>query len=139
MAGDAGDLQFRIRHTMLPVASLERSLAFYTGLLGMKVVRERQTGPGSRSVAYVGYGDEGSNHMLELIENSEAASMEWSGHVAIAVSNLTVLVSNLKRHNVAFSRPMTKSVGGTNKYVCFVVDPDGYEIELNERLNGIDS
>lgn len=131
-------LEFRFRHTMLPVASIDRSAGFYTGLLGMKVVRERrEPSRGGRNIAYVGYGDEGTHPVLELIEGTGRHDKPWSGHIAIAVSDLPALVQKLEAAGVKFLKPMSEADGGTNTYVANIVDPDGYEIELNQRRGGI--
>jgi lactoylglutathione lyase len=132
------DIEFRFRHTMLPVASIDRATAFYTGLMGMKVVRERREPErGGRSIAYVGYGDEGTHPVLELIEGTGNHEETWSGHIAIAVSDLPGLVEKLKAANVPFAKPMTQPETGTNTYLAIIVDPDGNQIELNQRKGGI--
>lgn len=123
---------------MLPVASIDRSAAFYTGLLGMKVVRERREPErGGRNIAYVGYGDEGTHPVLELIEGTGKNEKPWAGHIAIAVSDLPALVAKLEAAGVRFLRPMTAPEEGTNQYVANIADPDGFEIELNQRRGGI--
>lgn len=132
------DLEFRFRHTMLPVASIDRSAEFYTGLLGMQVVRlRREPERGGRNIAYVGYGDEGTHPVLELIEGTGTHEKPWAGHIAIAVSDLPVLVRRLEGAGVKFLRPMAEPEGGTNQYVANILDPDGHEIELNQRRGGI--
>ncbi len=135
----AEGLEFRFRHTMLPVADLERSVAFYTEALGMKVVRERRAGPGMHNVAYVGYGEEGTHPVLELIENTGDHDKPWAGHFAIAVTDLPALAKRLEVRGVRFKKPLTKAEGGTNVYICNILDPDGFEIELNQRKGGIHS
>ncbi|MFM2130070.1 MAG: lactoylglutathione lyase [Pseudomonadota bacterium] len=131
------DLQFRFRHTMLPVGNLARSVDFYTRLLGMKVQRERMEGPGGHNVAYVGYGDEGTHPVLELIENTGNHDKPWKGHIAIAVSDVPALVEKLKAEGVRFIRPVAEPKSGTNVYIAFICDPDGFEIEINQRKGGI--
>lgn len=133
----AEGMNFRFRHTMLPVEKLDRSVAFYTELLGMKVLRERMEGPGGHNVAYVGYGDEGTHPVLELIENTGSHDKPWAGHFAIAVSDLPALVERLKAHGVRFKAPLKQPGSGTNVYICNILDPDGFEIELNQRKGGI--
>ncbi len=129
-------LAFRLRHTMLPVADLDRSVAFYTGLLGMQVVRERRQ-PGGPAIAYVGYGDEGTHPVLELIAGSEGVGEPWAGHVAIAVSDLETLNRKLIAAGVRFKMPMKAPEGGSNRLIAMVLDPDGFEVELNERREGL--
>ncbi len=132
-----GDTQFRLRHTMLPVADLERSVDFYTGILGMQVVRRRDQGDDGRVIAYVGYGAEGTHPVLELISGTGDADKPWAGHIAIAVADLTALCATLEREGVRFTRALVAPEGGSNTYVANIVDPDGFEIELNQRRNGI--
>jgi lactoylglutathione lyase len=132
------DIEFRFRHTMMPVASIDRSAEFYTGLLGMQVVRlRREPDRGGRNIAYIGYGDEGTHPVLELIEGTCNHEETWSGHIAIAVSDLPTLVEKLKAADVKFAKPMTKPETGTNTYLAIIVDPDGNQIELNQRKGGI--
>ena len=129
---------FRFRHTMLPVSDLDRSVAFYTDLLGMQVVRERREAErNGRNISYVGYGDEGTHPVLELIEGTGNADKPWAGHFAIAVTDLPALVKKLEAAGVRFARAMVQPETGTNAYVANIYDPDGFEIELNQRTGGI--
>jgi lactoylglutathione lyase len=130
--------EFRFRHTMLPVSDLDRSVAFYTDLLGMKVVRERREPErGGRNISYVGYGDEGTHPVLELIEGTGNSDKPWAGHFAIAVTDLPALIKKLEAAGVRFARAMIEPGTGTNAYVANIYDPDGFEIELNQRTGGI--
>jgi lactoylglutathione lyase len=131
------DLEFRFRHTMLPVGDLARSVDFYTRLLGMKVLRERTEGPGGHNVAYVGYGEEGTHPVLELIENTGNHDKEWKGHIAIAVSDVPALVKKLEANGVRFTKALAEPKSGTNVFIAFICDPDGFEIEVNQRRGGI--
>jgi lactoylglutathione lyase len=130
-------IEFRFRHTMLPVGDLARSVDFYTRLLGMKIVRERNDPEGGQNVAYVGYGDEGTHPVLELIENTGNHDKPWAGHFAVAVSDLPALVRTLEGAGVRFARPLAQPKAGTNAYIANIYDPDGFEIELNQRRGGI--
>lgn len=132
-----GDLEFRFRHTMLPVADMERAVDFYTRLLHMQVVRHRSEGAGGREISYVGYGEEGTHPVLELIAGTADADKPWAGHIAIAVSDLKALCATLESEGVRFTRQLTAPEGGTNTYVANILDPDGFEIELNQRKGGI--
>jgi len=132
-----GDVQFRFRHTMLPVADMERAVDFYTRLLGMQVVRRRSQGGDGREISYVGYGEEGTHPVLELIAGTGDADKPWAGHIAIAVADLKALCGKLEAEGVRFMRQLTAPEGGTNTYVANIVDPDGFEIELNQRKGGI--
>ncbi|MDH3242635.1 MAG: VOC family protein [Alphaproteobacteria bacterium] len=132
-----GDAQFRFRHTMLPVADMERAVDFYTRLLGMQVVRRRSQGEDGREISYVGYGAEGTHPVLELIAGTGDAEKPWAGHIAIAVADLKALCSKLEAEGVRFTRQLMAPEGGTNTYVANILDPDGFEIELNQRKGGI--
>jgi lactoylglutathione lyase len=130
--------EFRIRHTMLPVSNLDQSVAFYTGLLGMHVVRERRESKrDGRHTSYVGYGEEGTHPVLELIEGTGNSGKPWAGHFAIAVTDLPALIKKLEAAGVYFACPLTKPEAGTNTYVAKILDPDKFEIELNQRKGGI--
>ncbi|MFT5540532.1 MAG: lactoylglutathione lyase [Alphaproteobacteria bacterium] len=130
--------EFRFRHTMLPVSDLNRSVAFYTDLLGMQVVRERREPErDGRNISYVGYGEEGTHPVLELIEGTGNSDKPWAGHFAIAVADLPALIKKLEAAGVRFARAMVQPKTGTNVYVANIFDPDGFEIELNQRKGGI--
>ena len=123
--------QFRFRHTMLPVGDLDRSIDFYTRLLGMTLVRERRESP--TPTAYVAYGPEDTHPALELISGTGNAEKKWHGHFAIAVADLRPLCAKLEAAGIKFSKPMRE--GGTtasNALYAFVYDPDGFEIELTQ-------
>lgn len=134
---NAGDVQFRFRHTMLPVADLERSVDFYTRVMGMQVVRRRGERDDGRAIAYVGYGAEGTHPVLELISGTGNAEKPWAGHIAIAVADLTALCASLEGEGVRFTRALVAPEGGSNTLVANINDPDGFEIELNQRREGI--
>ena len=133
-----GAAEFRFRHTMLPVADMERAVDFYIRLLGMQVVRRRRPqGGDGREVAYVGYGAEGTHPVLELIAGTGDAGKPWAGHIAIAVADLSSLCATLEAEGVRFTRQLTAPETGTNTLVANILDPDGFEIELNQRKGGI--
>ena len=126
---------YRIRHTMVRVADLEKSVDFYTRLLGMEVQRRRDNP--DEAVAYVGYGDEDHNHAIELIhEPARDAAFEMGncyGHVALAVPDLYALCETLEKAGVEFRQAAGPIRPGSANLLAFVRDPDGYEIELTER------
>lgn len=132
-----GAVKFRFRHTMLPVADMERAVDFYTRLLGMQVVRRRSQGGDGREIAYVGYGAEGTHPVLELIAGTGDEGKPWAGHFSIAVADLTALCATLEAEGVRFTRQLVAPEGGTNELVANIVDADGFEIELNQRKGGI--
>jgi lactoylglutathione lyase len=131
------EVKFRFRHTMLPVADMERAVDFYTRLLGMQVMRRRGGGDDGREIAYVGYGAEGTHPVLELIAGTNDADKPWTGHIAIAVADLKELCVALEAEDIRFTRQLIAPDSGTNELVANIVDPDGFEIELNQRKGGI--
>ena len=132
-----GELEFRFRHTMLPVSDMARAVDFYTRILGMQVGRTRDKGSDGRTISYGGYGDEGTNPVLELIAGTGNAEKPWAGHIAIAVSDLRMLCATLEKEGVRFAKPLIEAVGGSNTYIANIYDPDGFEIELNQRKDGL--
>lgn len=131
------DVTFRIRHTMMPVSDLDRSLDFYTRLLGMDVQRLRPNPAKSERVGYVGYGSEDEHPGLELIETGGRGLVQkvprWHGHVALYVSDLYKLSERLKAEGVKFKLGPQPNRPGSRDLVAFIEDPDGYTVELTER------
>jgi lactoylglutathione lyase len=131
------DLKFRIRHTMLPVRDLDRTIDFYTRLLGMDIMRLRAQPDDNIRVGYLGYGSEDDGPALELIQTGGAGEHAqipaWSGHVAIYVSNLRKLWETLKAEGVTLTREPQPVQPGSKDLVAWIQDPDGYAIELTER------
>jgi len=125
-------IRFRIRHTMLPVGDIERSVDFYTRLLGMRVLRRRADPAGGRNIAYVGYGEEAHTTVLELIATDGQAVEPWTGHIAIAVSDLRTLCARLQADGVTFAMPLKAIDNGTSRLQANIYDPDRFLIELNE-------
>lgn len=122
------DQRFRLRHTMLPVADLDRSIDFYTRLLGMRVARERRES--ATPTVYVAYGDEATHPALELIAGTAHAGAPWHGHINIAVADLGALCAQLEGAGVRFARPHREANGRIR--FAYALDPDGYEVELVE-------
>jgi lactoylglutathione lyase len=137
MSDDGGisGIQFRIRHTMLPVSDLDRTIDFYTRLLGMDIMRLRE--PAGQRVAYLGYGSEDDGPAFELIQNGDGGENvevpTWAGHFALYVSDLYKLCAALKREGVTFTREPGPNRAGAADLVAYILDPDGYTIELTER------
>jgi lactoylglutathione lyase len=130
-------ITLKIRHTMLPVSNMERTVDFYTRLLGMDVQRIRDVPERNERVRYIGYGNEDDGPSLELIESvdsrGKAPLSPWTGHVALYVSDCYKLSEKLKAEGVEFiSGPGPNRPGGKDIY-AFIKDPDGYIIELTER------
>ncbi|HET7784536.1 MAG TPA: lactoylglutathione lyase [Myxococcales bacterium] len=125
----------RILHTMLRVGDLERSLAFYTGVLGMKLLRRRDYPEGKFTLAFVGYGPESEQAALELTHNWETRSYEIGtgyGHVALEVEDAYAACEEIKRKGGVVVREAGPMKHGTT-VIAFVQDPDGYRIELIQR------
>ena len=139
MAGEkiVGDITFRIRHTMMLVSDLDRSIDFSTRLLGMDVQRIRPNPDKSERVGYLGYGTEDEFPSLELIETGGPGRLKemprWHGHIALYVSHLYKLSEKLKAAGVKFTLEPQPNRPGSNDHVAFIEDPDGYTIELTER------
>ena len=129
----------RIRHTMLRVKNLEKSVDFYTRLFGMRVFRQRDVEGGKYSVAFLGYGNENSDPAIELTYNwghdEEYDVGDGYGHIAIGVPDIYALCERLKKEGVDIPRPAgpLKHGGPNASVIAFVKDPDGYLIELGER------
>jgi lactoylglutathione lyase len=121
-------------HTMLRVGDLEKSLAFYTGPLGMKLLRRHDFPGGRFTLAFVGYGDEKDNTVLELTHNWDTKSYEIGGgygHVALGVPDIYSTCAKLREQGVKITREPGPMQHGTT-VIAFVEDPDGYKIELIE-------
>lgn len=125
----------RMLHTMLRVGNLERSLAFYTEVLGMTLLRRREYEEGRFTLAFVGYGDEEHNTVLELTHNWDTESYELGnayGHIAIAVDDAYQACEEIKARGGKVVREAGPMKGGVT-VIAFVEDPDGYKIELIQQ------
>ena len=125
----------RILHTMLRVGDLERSLAFYTEVLGMRLLRRNDYPEGKFTLAFVGYGDEKDGAVLELTYNWGVDKYELGnayGHVAIAVADAAAACAEIKRRGGNVVREAGPMKGGST-VIAFVQDPDGYKVELIQR------
>jgi lactoylglutathione lyase len=133
-ASDAG--KFRFLHTMIRVRDLEKSLKFYTDLLGMKVLRQRDYPTGKFTLAFVGYGDETDHTVIELTHNWDQAEPyalgTAFGHLAIGVPDVYKACDRLAAAGVKIPRPAGPMAHG-GSVIAFIEDPDGYRIELVQR------
>lgn len=122
----------RILHTMLRVGDLERSLKFYTEVLGMRVLRRNDYPDGKFTLAFVGYGDESATAVLELTYNWGVDHYELGtafGHIAIGVVDIYKTCDDIKQRGGKIVRePGPMKHGST--VIAFVEDPDGYRVEL---------
>ena len=125
----------RILHTMIRVGDLDRSIAFYTEVLGMKLLRRRDYPDGKFTLAFVGYGEESEGAVIELTHNWDTKSYDVGngfGHVALAVGNAAQACADVKARGGKVTREAGPMKHGTT-VIAFVEDPDGYKIELIER------
>ncbi|MFW2160581.1 lactoylglutathione lyase [Acinetobacter beijerinckii] len=125
----------RMLHTMLRVGNLEQSLTFYTEVLGMKLLRQRDYEEGRFTLAFVGYGDEENNTVLELTHNWDTSSYELGnayGHIAIGVDDAYQACEDIKARGGKVVREAGPMKGGVT-VIAFVEDPDGYKIELIQQ------
>ena len=125
----------RILHTMLRVGDLERSLAFYTNVLGMRVLRRNDYPEGKFTLAFVGYGEESETAVLELTYNWGVDKYELGsayGHIAIAVDDAYAACEQVKARGGKVTREAGPMKHGTT-VIAFVEDPDGYKIELIQK------
>lgn len=125
----------RMLHTMLRVGNLEQSLAFYTEVLGMTLLRKRDYEEGRFTLAFVGYGDEENHTVLELTHNWDTKSYELGnayGHIAIAVDDAYQACEEIKARGGKVVREAGPMKGGIT-VIAFVEDPDGYKIELIQQ------
>lgn len=128
--------RFQMLHTMLRVLDLEKSLDFYVGKLGMTLLRKTDFPTGEFTLAFVGYGDEKSNTVIELTHNwgqKEPYTIgSGFGHIALGVPDIYGVCKVLEEAGVKIPRPPGPMKHGTS-VIAFIEDPDGYKIELIER------
>ena len=125
----------RILHTMLRVGNLEKSLTFYTQVLGMKLLRRKDYPDGKFTLAFVGYQDEASGAVLELTHNWDTSSYnlgEGFGHIAIEVDDAYQDCENTKKLGGKVTREAGPMKHGTT-VIAFIEDPDGYKIEFIQK------
>jgi lactoylglutathione lyase len=128
--------KFRFLHTMIRVRDLDASLRFYTDLLGMKLLRKRDYPTGKFTLAFVGYGEESSNTVIELTHNwGQAEPYDLGsafGHLAVGVPDVYKTCERLAAAGVKIPRPAGPMAHG-GSVIAFIEDPDGYRIELVQR------
>ena len=127
---------FRMLHTMLRVYDLDKSIDFYTRLLGMKLLRRNDYEGGRFTLAFVGYGDESDHTVLELTHNWDQKEPYQIGtaygHIAIGVPDIYGTCKELEAEGVKIPRPPGPMKHG-GSVIAFIEDPDGYKIELIQR------
>ena len=127
--------QWRMLHTMIRVGDLERSIDFYTRLLGMKLLRRKDYPDGRFTLAFVGYGDEIDHTVIELTHNWDTQAYDLGtgfGHIALAVPDIRAACDGLAAAGAKIPRPPGPMKHGST-IIAFVEDPDGYRIELIEQ------
>jgi lactoylglutathione lyase len=120
---------------MLRVGDLQRSIDFYTRILGMKVLRQSENTEYKYTLAFVGYGDESENSVLELTYNWGVDKYDLGtayGHIALEVDNAADACNRIREAGGKVSREAGPVKGGTT-VIAFVEDPDGYKVELIEK------
>ena len=125
----------RILHTMLRVGNLQRSLAFYTDVLGMRLLRQSDYPNGRFTLAFVGYGEESDEAVLELTHNWDTDSYDLGnayGHIAIEVDDAYKACEAVKQRGGKDTREAGPMKHGTT-VIAFVEDPDGYKIEFIQK------
>ena len=122
----------RLLHTMIRVGNLEKSKQFYSGILGMKLLRQQDYPDGRFSLAFVGYGDETDHTVIELTHNWDETGYDHGnafGHIAIEVEDVYAAVERIKQQGGKVVREAGPMMHGTT-VLAFVEDPDGYKVEL---------
>jgi lactoylglutathione lyase len=125
----------QLLHTMIRVVDLDKSIDFYTNVLGMKLLRRKDYPDGKFTLAFVGYGDESSHAVIELTHNWETKSYELGngfGHIAIGLPDVYKACDAVKSKGGKVTRePGPMKFGGS--VIAFVEDPDGYKIEFIQK------
>ena len=122
----------RMLHTMIRVGDLDRSIDFYTNVLGMKVLRRKDYPDGKFTLAFVGYGEESEQAVIELTHNWETKKYDLGngfGHIALSFPDVYKACEAVKAKGGKVTREPGPVKGGTT-FIAFVQDPDGYKIEL---------
>jgi lactoylglutathione lyase len=131
----------RLLHTMLRVGNLEQSLNFYTEVLGMKLLRQKDYPAGRFTLAFVGYGEESDSTVLELTHNWDTAKYDLGnayGHIAIEVDDAAAVCDQVRAKGGKVVREAGPMKHGST-VIAFVEDPDGYKIEFIQKKTGSDS
>lgn len=122
----------RLLHTMIRVGNLEKSINFYTKVLGMKLLRQKDYPDGKFTLAFVGYGDEQDNSVIELTYNWDTETYDLGsgfGHFAIEVDDVYAAAEKIRAQGGKIIREPGPMNAGTT-IIAFAEDPDGYQIEL---------
>ncbi len=131
----ATDISMRILHTMLRVGNLQRSIDFYTQVLGMRLIRQSENPAYQYTLAFLGYGTNPEHAEIELTYNWGVEQYEMGtafGHIALGVPDVYAACERIRAAGGAITREPGPVKGGTS-VIAFVTDPDGYKIELIQR------
>lgn len=132
------EINFRLDHTMLRVANLEKSLDFYIDIMGMKILRRNDYPEGKFTNVFIGFGPENVTTTLELTHNWDNEEVytkgDAYGHIAFNVDDVVAAMEYLEDKGVTIKSPAKPMNHGT-RMLGFIFDPDGYVIELNEPLS----
>jgi len=127
------DKQFKMLHTMIRVLDIEKSVDFYTRLLGMKLLRKKDFPGGRFTNVFVGYGSEDTHAVVELTHNWDQVEPydlgSGYGHIALGVKDIYKVCEDLERSGAKIPRKPGPMKHGTT-HIAFIEDPDGYKIEL---------
>ncbi len=127
----------RVLHTMIRVGDMQRAIDFYTGVMGMRLLRRSENEKYQYSLAFVGYGDESESAVIELTYNYGVSEYQLGtafGHIAIGVEDCYAACEDIKAAGGKVVREAGPVAGGST-VIAFVEDPDGYKIELIQRKN----
>jgi len=125
----------RILHSMVRVNNLEESIKFYTEVLGMKILREKEYPEGKFSLAFLGYGKEAEDTVIELTYNWDTSYYEHGnafGHIAIEVDDIYKVCEEIQDKGAKVIRDPGPMMG-SRLLLAFIEDPNGYKIELIEK------
>lgn len=125
----------QLMHVMLRVIDLEKSIQFYVDVLEMKELRRKDYPDGKFTLAFLGYGNEETNSVIELTHNWETKAYDLGnayGHIAIRVQDIFSVCDKVKALGYTVSREPGPMKFGGSRNIAFIVDPDGYKIELIE-------
>ena len=131
----------RLLHTMLRVGNLQRSIDFYTKVMGMTLIRQSENPSQNYSLAFLGYGKNPEHAEIELTYNHGVESYDMGsayGHIAIGVPDAYAACEKIRKGGGNVTREAGPVKGGTT-VIAFITDPDGYKVELIERKETNDS
>ncbi len=126
--------KMRILHTMIRVGNLEKSIAFYTKVLGMQLLRQKDYPDGKYTLAFLGYQPESEGAVLELTHNWGVDSYDLGkgyGHIALGVSDIKTMCELIQQRGGEIT--YGPALHGGTTWIAFTKDPDGYQVELIER------